>query len=232
MTSLQRFQAQLYTAFDLPPTTSGTLTAGLVVPRVAEVWRIGAHRLITLSPDVIDQADVADLQAACTDPQIDDAALAASVAERADGRVDDVVAYHAATCPSASNVEASTRRLDDGDGASVAALLAACSAAERGAAEVSLDDDLCWGAFLDGELAAVATMFGWHGFRDIGVIAHPDRRRRGSARAAVAALIGDLDERDDPRPALYRYELANRPSAQLAESLDLALGGTAYEIVR
>ena len=72
----------------------------------------------------------------------------------------------------------------------------------------------------DDRLVAVASMFEWRGFSDLGVLTVPELRRRGTGKAVVSAMCERL--LDGPRVVVYRYSLDNLGSAGVARSLALA----------
>ncbi|GEB46076.1 putative acetyltransferase [Microbacterium testaceum] len=112
--------------------------------------------------------------------------------------------------------ESSTRRLTADDTDAFAALAAAAPEDDLDEAFVELDHWLVFGTFVDGTLAAAASMYPWTGTRlaDLGVITLPEFRGRGLARATVLAMAADALERGyEPQ---YRCQLDNAPSVALA----------------
>lgn len=116
----------------------------------------------------------------------------------------------------APEAESSTRRLTADDADAFAALAAAAPEDDLDEAFVELDHWLVFGTFVDGTLAAAASMYPWTGTRlaDLGVITLPEFRGRGLARATVLAMAADALERGyEPQ---YRCQLDNAPSVALA----------------
>jgi GNAT superfamily N-acetyltransferase len=109
------------------------------------------------------------------------------------------------------------RRLDEKDAAAMADLWAAVPQAEMEEADIGVDHDVAFGCFREGALAAGASGFRMAGFIDIGVLTHPDFRRRGLGKTAVAALCQWAIDRDEL--LLYRCRPDNKGSHRLAESL-------------
>ncbi|WP_191966778.1 GNAT family N-acetyltransferase [Microbacterium testaceum] len=116
----------------------------------------------------------------------------------------------------APDPESNTRRLTADDADAFAALAAAAPEDDFDEAFVKLDHWLVFGTFVDGRLAAVASMFPWRGTQlaDLGVITLPEFRGRGLARVTVLALAADaLEQGYEPQ---YRCQLDNAPSVALA----------------
>lgn len=109
-----------------------------------------------------------------------------------------------------------TRRLSGADAEVFAALAAAAPEDDLDEAFVEIDHWLVFGTFIDGRLAAAASMYPWSGTRlaDLGVLTLPEFRGRGLARATVLAMAADALERGyEPQ---YRCQLDNAPSVALA----------------
>ncbi len=116
----------------------------------------------------------------------------------------------------AETADGHTRRLTEEDVDAFAALAAAAPENDLDEAFVELDHWLVFGTFVEGRLAAAASMFPWRGTRlaDLGVITLPEYRGRGLARATVLAMAAEaLDRGYEPQ---YRCQLDNAPSVALA----------------
>lgn len=116
----------------------------------------------------------------------------------------------------AADLDAHTRRLTADDAYAFAALAAAAPEDDLDEAFVELDHWLVFGTFVDGRLAAAASMYPWTGTRlaDLGVITLPEFRGRGLARATVLAMAAEALQRGyEPQ---YRCQLDNAPSVALA----------------
>lgn len=109
--------------------------------------------------------------------------------------------------------------LDDAD--ALATMQAACHPDEVEEGEVSVEDEIGFGIFLDSALATVATGFRLTGFMDIGVLTHPDFRRRGLGKAAVTALCRWCIDHDII--AQYRCRVDNTGSRNIAARLGFNL---------
>lgn len=82
---------------------------------------------------------------------------------------------------------------------------------EEGDVDIGGEHELIVGAWVDDGITAVASMFEWRGFSDLGVLAAPRLRRQGIGKAVVSALCERL--LDGPRVVVYRYSLDNLGSA-------------------
>lgn len=146
-------------------------------------------------------------------------AVAAALAGELGGAPGPAAVFRAGTVPAAAAFHGTVRPLGPDDGRAVDVLLAACTPEDREEAEVALDHDPAVGAFTDGRLVAMATVFEWHGFRDVGVLTSPDARGRGAGRAAVRGAVEVLHAADDPGPVLYRHAAGHIASSRVAEGL-------------
>lgn len=109
-----------------------------------------------------------------------------------------------------------TRRLSAQDADVFATLAGAAPDEEFDEAFVELDHWLVFGTFVEGRLAAAASMYPWDGTRlaDLGVITLPEFRGRGLARETVLAMSAEALRRGyEPQ---YRCQLDNAPSVALA----------------
>ncbi|MFP4148950.1 MAG: GNAT family N-acetyltransferase [Nitriliruptoraceae bacterium] len=122
------------------------------------------------------------------------------------------------------------RALTEEDRGAFEAFRARCSPEDLEEGEVGIggEHEVTVGAFAGTDLVAVASMFAWRGFSDLGVVTGPAHRRRGAGRAVVSALCERLAHR--PRVVVYRYALDNRGSAGIARSLGLIPVGVAESV--
>jgi len=110
------------------------------------------------------------------------------------------------------------------DVARIQALVDDCTPGEVEDAAIEMDelDPVIWCAeqSAGGPLTAYASAFpddDFGGRWDIGVLTHPDHRRQGLGRRAVACLVAGLVA--DGQVPIYRHALSNAGSAALSESL-------------
>lgn len=118
------------------------------------------------------------------------------------------------------------RELGAADEDLFAAFTAACSAEDLDEAYVELDHWLVLGVVEEGALVAAASAYLWDGSRlaDVGVITHPEHRRRGHARRVVRAINRRLLERG--HQPQYRCFHTNAASAAVAASTGMARFGS------
>lgn len=110
------------------------------------------------------------------------------------------------------------RKLHHDDEAALNVLKAACAEDEVEEGEVSVEDEIGFGCFYNDQMAAIATGFRLTGFMDIGVLTHPDFRRKGLGKAVVGALSAWCIENDVI--AQYRCRTANTGSHAIARGLN------------
>lgn len=139
------------------------------------------------------------------------------------------VAEHAVLA--AEPVPGLVRPLGKDDADAFAAFESSAPAADLDEAFVELDHWLVFGAFAQGRLACVASMYPWSHTRlaDLGVITLPAFRGRGLARKTVRALSARaLALGYEPQ---YRCQPDNRASVALARSCGLSLFAT-WDVVK
>jgi RimJ/RimL family protein N-acetyltransferase len=99
---------------------------------------------------------------------------------------------------------------------------------EEGDVDIGGEHELTMGLQVGDRVVAVASMFEWRGFSDLGVLTAPQLRRQGSGKAVVSALCERL--LDGSRVVVYRYSLDNLGSAGVARSLRLAPMGVTESV--
>lgn len=115
-----------------------------------------------------------------------------------------------------------TRRLKADDRAAFEAFLDGCSPEDVKRADVRLAHPGLYGVFAEGTLVAAASLI-HHGptVTDVGILVHPDHRRRGHGRRAVAATA--RCEEVGPRIVQYCTLESNTGSLRIARSLGFRL---------
>lgn len=97
-----------------------------------------------------------------------------------------------------------------------------CSKEDRQEGMVSLDDYLVYGLFENGNIVAVASLWNWGStLCDVGVLVHPDYRRKGYAKSVCIALI-----KSSANKYIWRCDAGNSASKLLAESIGFASAGS------
>ncbi|MGM0445849.1 MAG: GNAT family N-acetyltransferase [Bacillota bacterium] len=90
-----------------------------------------------------------------------------------------------------------------------------CSKDDLEEAQVSIDDDYVVGCFYDNKLIAAASYWYWgEGLADIGVITHPNFRKKGLAKSTISYLALQGIELD--RINIFRHAADNKASKRLA----------------
>lgn len=90
----------------------------------------------------------------------------------------------------------------------------ACSVTDKDIGQVSIDDPVAYGAFVDGKIVAVSSL--WHfgeTLSDVGILTHPEYRKMGYAEAVCKALL-----QNENRLYVWRSE-SNPGSKRLSEKL-------------
>jgi predicted GNAT family acetyltransferase len=107
----------------------------------------------------------------------------------------------------------------------MAALKQACAPDDVETADVEVDHEVAFGCFADeaegAPLVAAATGYRLTGFMDIGVLTHPDFRRRGLGKAAVSALCAWGIAHNVIMQ--YRCDVDNVASHNIAQGLNFTL---------
>jgi GNAT superfamily N-acetyltransferase len=111
-----------------------------------------------------------------------------------------------------------TRLLSGEDRAALDALAAACPPGEWEASSIDPERPPLFGRLVGGALVAAGTLAPWRErFWNVGIVTHPEHRRRGHGRAVVSAMT--RHGLDQGWLLHYQTLLANRPSVAVARSL-------------
>ena len=110
------------------------------------------------------------------------------------------------------------RPLSEADEAAMSALNEANPPEDVDEGYVEVTHEIAFGCFLGEKLAAAASGYERTGFLDIGVITHPEFRKKGLGKAAVGALCKWASEHD--MIAQYRHHAVNTSSQHVARSLN------------
>lgn len=122
------------------------------------------------------------------------------------------------------------RRLGGDDRTAFAAFSDRCPSDDLDEGDVGIggDHEVTVGVWAADRLVAVASMFAWRGFSDLGVVTDPAHRGQGAGSAAVSALCQHLAT--GPRVVVYRHVLDNHGSAGIARTLALTPIGVAESV--
>jgi RimJ/RimL family protein N-acetyltransferase len=195
------------------------------------LWPVGRRVVTRVAPDVAEQ-----LQAVLDELPPGHRMTADDVATCWPDRPIDRAPQHlhaldpATFRPASRAPDQQVRELTERDRDDLERFLGRCSPDERedGDVDIGGEHELTVGTLIDGDIVAVASMFEWRGFSDLGVLTAPQLRRQGAGRAAVSALCQRL--LDGPRVVVYRYSSENLASAGVARSLALAPLGVAESV--
>ncbi len=135
----------------------------------------------------------------------------------------DVIYHVAATgLPPAGSVNAvEVRQLASDDASLFDEFMSQISVDDQNDASVELGHWATFGAFVESQLLAVASIYPWGGaaIADMGVLTMPRARGRGLATSLVRAMVGHAESRG--YGAQYRCQCDNVASNALAQSLGL-----------
>ncbi|WP_168169758.1 GNAT family N-acetyltransferase [Candidatus Izimaplasma sp. ZiA1] len=93
--------------------------------------------------------------------------------------------------------------------------LDSCSAEDKDQGMVSLEDDFIYGLFEDDLLVAVSSLWNWGDIlSDIGVLVHPNYRKKGYAKTVCQTLMSNIK-----RDFVWRCDSTNNASYNLAVSI-------------
>ena len=110
------------------------------------------------------------------------------------------------------------------------AFIQACPEPDVDVADVDITHKAAFGTF-DGErLVALASMYLWNGFADIGILTDPAYRGRGTGKAAASALVEYLIPQDFV--IFWRNETSNIGSGKIAQALGFTPLSTLYSLRR
>lgn len=86
---------------------------------------------------------------------------------------------------------------------------------------VEVDHQIAFGCFLDNQLIAAASGYERTGFLDIGVLTHPEFRKKGLGKSVVGSLCNWANEHNII--AQYRHNIINTGSQHVADSLNFKM---------
>jgi len=187
------------------------------------IWTIGKRAFARMDPACEDVVR----EALCAHPagtSLLSDHLAPEITGRAIRRTEDNqlhYLYPADLCPVVAAPPLAVRELTRADKAALTALQSACDRDETEEAEVSVEDEIGFGCFDGPTMVAIATGFHLTGFMDIGVLTHPNYRRRRLGKACVTALSRWCIDHDII--AQYRCRANNIGSRSIAEALGFRL---------
>lgn len=110
------------------------------------------------------------------------------------------------------------RSLSDSDRPLLQRLADACGPVEWQNSGINVDDENLFGCFGDGKIVAASGIIPWANYAaNIGVITHPDYRRRGYGKAVASRAMQHILDQGDL--VLYQTLVENVAAVRIAESL-------------
>lgn len=191
--------------------------------KIIALWYIGKHTFVQMDPAYFSQLEklVKELPT--------DTSLSGNHIETAWGR--DAISSRDAgltyylfpqDLPSYLPAEPfSLRQLSAADADAMSALHAANTPEDVDEGYVEVTHQIAFGCFLDEQLVAAASGYERTGFLDIGVLTHPEFRKKGLGKAAVGALC-DWGVQNN-MIAQYRHNTLNIGSQSVAQSLNFQM---------
>jgi len=113
------------------------------------------------------------------------------------------------------------RQLTEADAEAMSALHTANTPEDVDEGFVEVTHQIAFGCFLNEQLVAAASGYERTGFLDIGVLSHPDYRKKGLGKAVVGALC-NWSIQQDMIPQ-YRHNILNAGSQNVARGLNFQL---------
>ncbi len=113
------------------------------------------------------------------------------------------------------------RQLTEADADAMSALHAANTPEDVDEGFVEVTHQIAFGCFLNEQLVAAASGYERTGFLDIGVLTHPDFRKKGLGKAVVGGLCEWANQHNII--AQYRHDIANTGSQKVARGLNFQM---------
>ena len=119
------------------------------------------------------------------------------------------------------------RELTDSDKDMFKEFIDSCSKNDRDEGMVSLEDDFVYGLFEDKKIVAVSSLWNWGDvLSDIGVLVHPEYRKRGYAKTVCQTLMSSIN-----KSFVWRCDEINKGSYHLAIAIGFKPAGLIQELV-
>jgi len=187
--------------------------------KVIALWHIGKHTFIQLDPTFYSQLEALVTKtpnASLTGEQIEHAWGKEAISSRDTGFLyylfpPDLPNYQP---PSPFTL----RQLTEADADLMSALQAANTPEDVDEAFVEVTHEIAFGCFHGDQLVAAASGYERTGFLDLGVLTHPDFRKKGLGKAVVGATCDWANQKG--MIAQYRHNALNVNSQNVATSLN------------
>ena len=120
------------------------------------------------------------------------------------------------------------RKLEKEDKALFNQFKDSCSIEDKDEGMVSLEDDFVYGLFEDDKIVAVSSLWNWGNvISDIGILVHPEYRKKGYAKTVCQTLMSNIDKK-----FVWRCDELNKASYNLAISIGFTHHGLIQELVK
>jgi GNAT superfamily N-acetyltransferase len=191
--------------------------------KIVALWHIGKHTFVQLDPACQPQLDALlkklPANISLTSDQIQQAWGEEAILSRDIGLtyylfppdLPDYAPPHPLTL----------RQLSEADAIAMSALHTANTPADVDEGYVEVTHQAAFGCFLGAQLVSAASGYERTGFLDIGVLTHPDFRKKGLGKAVVGALCDWSTQHNII--AQYRHNIINLGSQNIAKSLNFQM---------
>ena len=120
------------------------------------------------------------------------------------------------------------RLLTDSDKDLFKKFLDSCSKEDQDEGMVSLEDDFIYGLIDNNKLVAVSSLWNWgEVLSDIGILVHPEYRKKGYAKTVCQTLMSNIDKK-----FVWRCDTLNKGSYNLAITIGFKPAGLIRELIR
>lgn len=188
--------------------------------KIIALWHIGQHTFVQLDPAFYEKLDALLKELpphiSLTGDNIETAWGSAAIAAR------DLGVLHYLYPPDLPNYNPidpfTLRQLTEADGELMTALQAANTPEDVDEAYIAVTHEIAFGCFHGEQLVAAASGYERTGFLDLGVLTHPDFRRKGLGKSVVGAACDWANQKG--MIAQYRHNAHNISSQNVATSLN------------
>jgi GNAT superfamily N-acetyltransferase len=191
--------------------------------KIIALWYIGKHTFVQLDPAYFPQLEklVKELP---TDISLSGNQIEAAWGKDAVSSRDAGLSYYLFPQDLPNYLPAqpfSLRQLSEADADAMSTLHAANTPEDVDEGYVEVTHQIAFGCFLGEQLVAAASGYERTGFLDIGVLTHPEFRKKGLGKAVVGALCDWANQNN--MIAQYRHDVLNTNSGNVARSLNFQM---------
>lgn len=191
--------------------------------KIVALWYIGKHTFVQLDPAYFLQLDRLVKELPANTSLLGDH-IEAALGKDAISSRDAGLTYYLfpQDLPNYLPVQPfSLRQLSEADADAMSVLHAANTPEDVDEGYVEVTHQIAFGCFLDEQLVAAASGYERTGFLDIGVLTHPEFRKKGLGKSAVGALCDWANQ--NGMIAQYRHDVLNTSSQNVAKSLNFQM---------